>query len=43
MEDLKGYPRGSDYMGLTDEGWMRFETEGAYKEYMQEKEQEKEE
>lgn len=36
-EDLKGYLISGDYMGLTDEGYMRFETEGAYNEYMEDK------
>jgi hypothetical protein len=34
MNELKGYPVPSGYMGLTENGWMLFETEEAYKEYM---------
>ena len=32
---LKGYPTSSGYKGWTKNGWMLFETEGAYKEYME--------
>lgn len=31
---LKGYPVSSGYKGWTKNGWMLFETEGAYEEYM---------
>ena len=34
MPELKGYPVAVGYMGLTKNGWMLFETEEAYKEYM---------
>lgn len=36
-KDLKGYPVSNGYMGLTDKGWMKFETEGAYNEYMEDR------
>lgn len=29
-----GYPIPSGYMGFTQNGWMLFETESAYREYM---------
>lgn len=31
---MRGYPIDSGYMGLTDNGWMLFETEQAYREYI---------
>ena len=31
---MKGYYVPAGYMGLTDDGWMLFETEAAYIEYM---------
>lgn len=34
--ELKGYPVSNGYRGWTKNGWMLFETEGAYKEYMTE-------
>lgn len=31
---MYGYTISSGYMGLTHNGWMKFETEQAYREYM---------
>ena len=31
---MRGYSVPSGYMGLTHYGWMLFETEGAYDEFM---------